>query len=259
MVKVSIITVARNHEIGLSKTLHSIVSQNFKDWELLIVVGDSVDNTRKVALDYQEKYKNVRVYNDVESGIYKAMNQGLTMARGKFVWFMNAGDLFYSSSSLRDAIGIAEELDADLCVGGHSIQGAEKRRTYLYSQKRLKKNFFAFTRRGACHQSMIYKTETLLKLGGFNDKYLICADFDSVLKILNAGKAYRLNLLLSKIEPGGGADKNLKFVILERQRVRRNQIVPFFWILIGIPWTILALAKLLARKALLKVKLNDCA
>jgi glycosyltransferase involved in cell wall biosynthesis len=257
MVKVSVITVARNHEIGLSKTLHSIVNQNFRDWELLIVVGDSVDNTRAVALAYQEEYRNVRVYDDVESGIYKAMNQGLAVAKGKFVWFMNAGDLFHSSSSLRDAIGIAEELGADLCIGGHSIQGMENRRTYLYSQKRLKKNFFAFTRRGACHQSMIYKTETLLKLGGFSDRYSICADFDSVLKILNGGRAYRLNLLLSKIEPGGGADNNLKFVILERQRVRRNQIAPFFWISIGIPWTILALAKLLAKKVLPKVKLND--
>ena len=245
---ISIITVVKNHEVGLKETIKSVVSQDFGDWELIIVVGSSLDNTKVIAKCYENKYENVRVVNQEGNGIYEAMNLGLSIARGNYVWFMNAGDCFYDSKSLSSGLAKIQEFNADLCIGGHSVQGMEKRRTYAYSEKRLKASVFAFTRRGACHQSMIYKRDSLIAIGGFCTEYLICTDFDSALRIMTIGQAVRINSLVSRVEPGGGADKNLKFVILEKQRVRKAHLSKFIVIVVGLPWTFLALSKIYFKK-----------
>ncbi len=253
---ITIITVVKNHEIGLERTISSVLDQEFRDWELLIVVGESVDKTKLISRAYVQLYDNIKVIDQIGNGIYEAMNQGLKLVNSKFVWFLNAGDVFYDSNSLSLGLFKAQELEADIVIGGHSVQGQENTRTYVYSEKRLRINQFAFTRRGSCHQSMIYKTETLKKIKGFNTEYLICSDFESVLKILLLGKVFRVQHLFSSVEPGGGADKNIEFVMLERQRVRRKILTPIPSIFMGVPWTLLAIAKIKLKRSFVPPRLS---
>ncbi len=86
----SIITITFNAEPYLERTIQSILAQTDQDFEYLIIDGGSKDGTLALANKYRDRV-NVLV-SEPDKGLYDAMNKGLHMAKGPYVWFMNAGD-----------------------------------------------------------------------------------------------------------------------------------------------------------------------
>ena len=99
MIELSIITVNFNNGKGLSKTYNSIKSQNWKNFEWIIIDANSSDNSRdiiKVILEQNDV--NIAYWcSEPDSGIYNGMNKGIYHASGKYLNFMNSGDTFYDS------------------------------------------------------------------------------------------------------------------------------------------------------------------
>lgn len=99
--KVSIITINYNNVAGLKRTLESIDSQTFKEYEFVIVDGGSGDGSREVIGRYAEEHPATVWVSEPDKGIYNAMNKGVGMASGDYCIFMNSGDCFYARDSLR--------------------------------------------------------------------------------------------------------------------------------------------------------------
>lgn len=97
---ISVITVVFNGEQFLEKTLLSIINQTYDNVEYIIIDGGSTDGT----LDVIRKYEHAIDYwvSEPDSGIFGAMNKGVDAATGDYVYFLNAGDHFYSTSTLFD-------------------------------------------------------------------------------------------------------------------------------------------------------------
>ena len=96
----SIVTVTRNNLEGLKKTYDSIANQTTQAFEWVVIDGDSTDGT-------PEFVKSVSRQPDIyihekDSGIYNAMNKGIKIARGDYLLFMNAGDIFASNNTLQE-------------------------------------------------------------------------------------------------------------------------------------------------------------
>ena len=108
---ISVVTIAKNHALGLTHTLDSLRSQSFQNWESIIVVGKSTDETLLVAENYRSMDPRVRVVEQLDSGIYEAMNLGISASIRDSIYlnFMNAGDVFYSTDSMQKMIEILEE------------------------------------------------------------------------------------------------------------------------------------------------------
>ena len=81
--KISIITVTLNSEITISDTLNSILSQNYKNIEHIIVDGGSSDNTLSILKKYP--FKNKKIYIKKNFGIYKSINYGIKKSSGEFI------------------------------------------------------------------------------------------------------------------------------------------------------------------------------
>ena len=90
----SIITITYNCEAFIEKTIQSVLEQNFKDFEYIIIDGNSSDATLKIINKYRELVDII--VSEPDQGIYDAMNKGLNLAQGQFVNFLNAGDSFCS-------------------------------------------------------------------------------------------------------------------------------------------------------------------
>lgn len=88
--KISIITVTYNAEKVLAKTLDSIRKQEYNNIESIIVDGASNDRTVDIIKEYSDVVTNW--ISESDKGLYDAMNKGLDMATGDYVWFLNAGD-----------------------------------------------------------------------------------------------------------------------------------------------------------------------
>lgn len=109
----SIITVTYNAGDLLEKTFENVFAQDWKDIEYIVIDGASKDNT----LDVIHKYADRLSYwvSERDKGLYDAMNKGLAAAKGDYVCFLNAGDLFHGTQNLARAM--KEGSGADLIYG----------------------------------------------------------------------------------------------------------------------------------------------
>ncbi len=99
----SIITVVRNNEVGILRTLKSIQNQDFRNFEHIIIDGASNDGT----IDVIKMFTNEKqiVISEKDNGIYDAMNKGIHLAQGEYIAFLNSGDWYeYNALTLANNI-----------------------------------------------------------------------------------------------------------------------------------------------------------
>ena len=222
MALVSIVTIVKNDVEGLSRTYESVKQQEFLDWEMLIIVGQSIDDTTEIAYRIAMDDSRIRIINQDGTGIYAAMNLGVKNVESKYTWFLNAGDQFFSSMSLGQGVDVIRLSKVSLVVGGYQVASKNKSKTHIFREKELRLFQFSFNRRGGCHQAMIFDTSIIRSIGGFDLQYDLASDFDLVLRILKITVAKRIAVALAIIEPGGVADSNLNKVFLEKHTIRKS-------------------------------------
>lgn len=88
--KISIITINYNNVAGLSKTIESVASQTYANFEYIVIDGASTDESVNIIKEYAHKIDYW--VSEPDSGIYNAMNKGIRMAKGEYLHFLNSGD-----------------------------------------------------------------------------------------------------------------------------------------------------------------------
>ena len=218
MVSVSIITVVKNNATGLAKTLNSALAQDFSDWELIIVYGQSQDSTYEVASEFCELDSRITLIEQHDQGIYEAMNLGISKSQADFLWFMNSGDQFFSIKSLESGFKAIQKSDYGFMVGGYKIENDE--RVFQQSPGEISEIKFALSRRGACHQAMIFRKNSVKKAGSFDVRFRFAADQKLCLEIIKDSGAAKISEILATMEPDGISDKNLIDMHQEKALVR---------------------------------------
>ena len=90
--KVSIITVCLNSEKTVINTLKSVLSQNYKNIEHIIIDGGSTDKTLSILKKYP--FKNKKIIIKKNSTIYEAMNEGIKNSKGELISILNSDDFY---------------------------------------------------------------------------------------------------------------------------------------------------------------------
>jgi len=108
-VLISIITVNLNNADGLMNTIESVRCQTYKNYEYIIIDGNSIDGSRNII----KRNKDIIFYSvsETDSGLFDAMNKGLEKSNGDFVLFLNSGDCFIDNNVLKDIINTIKKLD----------------------------------------------------------------------------------------------------------------------------------------------------
>ena len=107
--KVTVVTVCRNCARMLEKTIESVETLSYPDIEYVIVDGASDDDTLNVIKKHEGKID--QSVSEPDRGIYDAMNKAVKMAKGDWVIFMNAGDVFASDDCVEKAMACAYDAD----------------------------------------------------------------------------------------------------------------------------------------------------
>lgn len=127
MCNISIIVPVYNSEKYLKKTIQSILRQTYEDFELILVDDGSTDSSGKICDEFQNMDSRIRVVHKKNGGICSARNEGLRVAKGKYIGFCDNDDLFLDNL-LRDNLALAIRYNAD-------VVRFSRRRTDIYNGK----------------------------------------------------------------------------------------------------------------------------
>lgn len=164
--------MTKDNARGLRLTGRSIaLQQDAPDFEWLVIDGASTDQTAAVMSELD--MPQARFISQPDRNLYDAMNKGLELAAGRYVWFLNAGDCLPDSFVLRDlAREIGGGLPPDFIYGPARESGRIKR----------PKPFHHFARGMITHhQAMLYRREKIGALR-FDEGFRIAADYAFTLR-----------------------------------------------------------------------------
>ena len=188
--KLSIITICKN-EPNLRRTLDSINNQTFQDFEWIVVDGKSDSKVIKIFDEYRDRINFFT--SEVDRGIYNAYNKAIKKARGEYVCFMNAGDVFYDDMVLENVFG--QKQNADILYGNTNIIKGKK--SYIEeAPDTIDKYFFMYGTIN--HQSCFIKTSLFKKYGLYNESYKIASDFEKFIVFAKHNVCFKkLNLVIA--------------------------------------------------------------
>jgi glycosyltransferase involved in cell wall biosynthesis len=165
----SIITINKDNHQGLKKTIASLSRLKDRSYQWICIDSVSTDGSVEIANQFKE-FGDV-VISEKDSGIYNAMNKGITQAKGDFVLFLNSGDtLAPNITSLDFLTGIAGQ---DLALFGFEIRG---------QHRSPRTNAWRCWSMPTSHQAILY-SKALLEQHPFDESYRFAADFEHYLRI----------------------------------------------------------------------------
>lgn len=174
--KITVITVCFNAEKSLEETIKSIISQDYKNLEYIIIDGSSMDKTIEIVKKYScEETRNKfdhkisRWVSEPDSGIYDAMNKGLKMATGNYIIFMGADDVFANAHVLSNVAKHLVKWDGDVVYGSVQMKTSGR-----IDHKPF--NSFKIAVGNICHQCIFYPRAVYSKFL-YETKYRIFADY----------------------------------------------------------------------------------
>lgn len=216
---VSIITVVYNSEQLLENTIKSVTSQTSTDYEYLVIDGNSKDGTLAIIQNYDLQINYWT--SEADQGLYDAMNKGLALAKGKYVLFLNSGDLLNSA----DTTGQLKEKskDADIIFGETNLIDSTGKILGTRSQLTTRKLPQVLTWKSlmqgmvVSHQSILVKKTIAPR---FNVAYRCSADIDWVISTLKQSKhTINSEIIISSYLIGGFSGANVKLASKERFQI----------------------------------------
>lgn len=214
----SIITVNYNNKEGLRKTVLSVISQTYQDYEYIVIDGGSTDGS----VDILKEFNNKISYwvSEPDKGIYNAMNKGIRHAQGDYLNFMNSGDCFYDNHVLEYTLPY---LTADIVYGKLYYYNFNERSVYLKDNP----NMFHFYNNTLNHQSS-FISKKLFSDTLYDEKYKIVSDWKFFIEKLifqNCSFAV-MPVKVALFEGGGISDTDRELDAKERKDVLEKMFPP---------------------------------
>lgn len=216
----SIITVVYNDADNLEKTINSVKSQSCKDYEYIVIDGGSTDKTIEVIRNFESSITHWQ--SQADKGIYDAMNKGIAAAKGKYLHFLNAGDIYHQNDVLERIYKGSNKIACDIVYGKTLYQSDSS-----HILKGTKVNFYnLYFSIPFCHQSVFFSKSIFKTTGAYDLKYKYAADYAWMCKYFNHSKSFDkvqfINIPVSIYLDGGISFVNMEKVLTERIDIARN-------------------------------------
>ena len=216
--KISIITATFNSGKFIESCINSILKQNYKKFEIIIIDGLSTDSTIKKIKTLLDKHNNIKIFSEKDLGIYHALNKGIEKANGDIIGFVHSDDLLYNKNVLSNIIDVFKNSNIDGVYG--DLQYVEKQNTNkvirYWKSKDFKPNLI---NKGWTppHPTLYLRKKVYEKHGFFDLNYKISSDYDFMTKIFmdNTFNFKYIPKVITKMRVGGISNKNIKNILIK--------------------------------------------
>lgn len=224
----SIITINWNNAKGLEKTIQSVVSQSFKDFEYVIIDGGSTDGSVDIIKKYSEVFP-INWLSEPDKGIYNAMNKGIRKASGEYLHFLNSGDMLYDNNVVAQMSEKIEDYSHPAMLTGRMYKRMPDGSMY----KSIISNNYSFLRfytASINHPSTYIKRELFDRYGLYDESLKIVSDWKWFMQVvaLNDVKPIIVNVNVSIFDMTGISVTNNKLRKSERRAVLTDTVPQCF-------------------------------
>ncbi len=207
--KISIITTTFNSATYLEDCIKSVLKQDYKDIEYIIIDGKSTDDTIKIANQYKSEI-NILI-SEPDNGIYDALNKGVALATGEVIGIMHSDDFFADETILNKVSTLFKQTNTDVLYGNldYVNRGNPKKIIRKWRSKKYKENLFSWGWMPA-HPTFYAKRDLFVKFGNYNLQYKSAADYDLMLRFVHKHKCKTafLPVTMVKMRVGGVSNKS---------------------------------------------------
>jgi len=205
-IKITVVTVVYNGSGIIEDTINNVTNQTYENIEYIVVDGGSTDGTQEIIKKYEGKISFWK--SEPDKGIYDAMNKGILLATGDYVYFLNVGDKFYSDRTLENMINQSQYEDVifgDTCV--KDVEGDRIVKAYPL--------YLDWKTMPYCHQSVLIKRTFLIK-NLFDLSYKIAADYNQYHGLKKSLATFKpINEIICAYDTNGFSAQNAKVMLKE--------------------------------------------
>ncbi len=183
---ISVVMPAYNAERYLAEAIDSILSQTFRDFELLLVDDCSTDTTLEIIDEYARRDDRISVFrNDKNLKLARTLNRGIKAARGKYIARMDADDVSFPYRFGKQVKFMEENPEVGILGGTMVVTGKDSRvineRRYYTRDEEIRKNIFKFS--PFCHPAIMIRKAVLEKSGLYDPYYNPVEDYELYFRI----------------------------------------------------------------------------
>lgn len=212
----SIITPVYNCGPKIERTINSVWWQRRDLFEHIIVDGNSTDETLPTIAKYRT---GVKLISETDQGIYDAMNKGIDLASGKYLYFLGAGD-YLRPFVLKNIAHLMPAEKLSFVYGNVLWEEQDKIYDGEFSKARMQHD-------NICHQAIFYERSIFEVLGKFDLRFNVYADYVLNIKCFgtDAIKKQYVDYIIANYEGGGMSmhEKDESFFD-ERAKLNKNYL-----------------------------------
>ena len=220
--KLSIITINRNNAAGLEKTMRSVSTQTFKEFEYIVVDGASTDGSMEVIKELGAEIVHLQWVSEPDSGIYNAMNKGIRMASGDYIQILNSGDCLAADDVAEKMLKSLEEKGNPSILYGNMVKcfpdGKRKVDKCFAGQEITMLGMFTGTLN---HDPAYIRRDLFEKYGYYDESLKIVSDWKWYVEavILGGEKPQYVDLDVTLFDMTGISETHLDLCKEERNKV----------------------------------------
>jgi len=235
--KISIITVCYNSAETIEDTIKSVLSQNYKNIEYIIIDGLSTDNTLEIINQYKNEISVI--VSEKDNGLYDAINKGIGLASGDIIANLNSDDFYIDENVITDVVEKFEKENSDLLYTDlYYVEEVNTDKvTRYWKSGAYKKGAFC---KGWMppHPTFFVKKDIYNKYGVFNLDLKSAADYEIMLRFIHKHECTvsYLNRVTVRMRVGGVSNASLA------NRIKANREDKKAWLINGLkpkPYTLL--------------------
>lgn len=235
--KISIITVCLNSADTIEDTIRSILSQDYKDIEYIVVDGSSSDGTLDILTKYHDQIHEY--ISEPDKGVYDAMNKGIKLSNGDIIATLNADDFYADETVVSNMVGFMQSNGLDAAYGdlAYIDPNNSDHVTRFWKAGEYKRGAF-YHGWVVPHPTFFCRKQVFEKYGYFNEKFQVAADFELLLRFIEKHqiKVGYLPKVIVKMRAGGKANVLRGIIrgnweIIRSFRLNNLRLSPWFFIL----------------------------